>query len=52
MMPLFWCAISEVKGRKLVYLLSLFLFTIGTIIVALSGSIQLVIGFRCMQAAG
>ncbi|KAF8802128.1 MFS general substrate transporter, partial [Phlegmacium glaucopus] len=52
MMPLFWCAISEVKGRKLVYLLSLLLFTIGTIIVALSRSIQLVIGFRCMQAAG
>ncbi|KAF8817171.1 MFS general substrate transporter [Phlegmacium glaucopus] len=52
LMPLFWCAVSEVKGRRLVYLLSLSLFTIGTIIVALSRSIELVIGFRCMQAAG
>ncbi|KAF8802110.1 MFS general substrate transporter [Phlegmacium glaucopus] len=61
MMPLFWCAISEVKGRKLVYLLSLFLFTIGTIIYILPSdshvfsytyNIPSVIGFRCMQAAG
>ena len=56
-MPLFWCAISEVKGRKashvelvdcllglivqLVYLASLSLCTIGTIVVALSRNIEL-----------
>lgn len=52
LMPLFWSAISEVRGQKLVYFLSLSLYTLGTIIVALSPTIELVIGFRCMQAAG
>ncbi|KJA18906.1 hypothetical protein HYPSUDRAFT_144354 [Hypholoma sublateritium FD-334 SS-4] len=50
--PLVWSAISEVKGRKLVYVLSLALFTVGSIMVALSRHIALVIGFRCLQAAG
>jgi MFS family permease len=62
-MPLFWSAISEVKGRKashvelqvvdcllkllnilmiqLVYLGSLSLFTIGSIVVALSHNVEL-----------
>ncbi|EDR07995.1 vacuolar DHA amino acid exporter [Laccaria bicolor S238N-H82] len=52
LMPLVWSAISEVKGRKLVYLVSLALFTLGSIVVALSKSIGLVIGFRALQAAG
>ncbi|KAF6759117.1 vacuolar DHA amino acid exporter [Ephemerocybe angulata] len=50
--PLIWSAVSEIKGRKLVYLISLLLFTIGSVVVALSKSIGLVIGFRCFQAAG
>ncbi|KAF9446367.1 MFS general substrate transporter [Macrolepiota fuliginosa MF-IS2] len=50
--PIVWSAISEVKGRKLVYLLSLFLATAGSIVIAVSQDIGLVIGFRCMQAAG
>ncbi|KAF9474590.1 MFS general substrate transporter [Pholiota conissans] len=50
--PLVWSAISEVKGRKLVYILSIALFTLGSIIVALSTHIGPVIGFRCLQAAG
>ncbi|KAF8187752.1 vacuolar DHA amino acid exporter [Pholiota molesta] len=50
--PLVWSAISEVKGRKLVYILSIALFTLGSIIVALSAHIGPVIGFRCLQAAG
>ncbi|KAF5315382.1 hypothetical protein D9619_007469 [Psilocybe cf. subviscida] len=50
--PLIWSAISEVKGRKLVYILSLSLFTLGSIIVALSQRIAPVIGFRALQAAG
>ncbi|KAF8817571.1 MFS general substrate transporter [Phlegmacium glaucopus] len=49
-----------IKGRKLVYFLSLSLFTLGTIIVALTTylgcsyiyNLPSVIGFRCMQAAG
>lgn len=52
LMPLFWSAISEVKGRKIIYLSSLSLFILATIGVALSRSIKLVIGFRCIQAAG
>ncbi|PPR05871.1 hypothetical protein CVT24_006625 [Panaeolus cyanescens] len=51
-MPLLWSVVSEVKGRKLVYVVSLGLFTLGTIIVALSHNIGLVIGFRSLQAAG
>ncbi|KAJ3510411.1 hypothetical protein NLJ89_g4691 [Agrocybe chaxingu] len=43
-MPLLWSA--------MVYLVSLALFTLGTIVVALSRHIDLVIGFRCLQAAG
>ncbi|KAF9558957.1 MFS general substrate transporter [Agrocybe pediades] len=50
--PLVWSAISEVKGRKLVYVFSLSLFTIGSIVVAVSKHIEPVIGFRCLQAAG
>ncbi|KAG6909237.1 hypothetical protein DXG01_001419 [Tephrocybe rancida] len=52
LMPLIWSAISEVKGRKLVYVISLALFTVGSIVVAISRNIGLVIGFRCLQAAG
>ncbi|KAF8959126.1 major facilitator superfamily domain-containing protein [Flammula alnicola] len=52
LMPLIWSAVSEVKGRKLVYILSLALFTLGSLIVALSQHIGTVIGFRCLQAAG
>ncbi|KAF8802111.1 hypothetical protein BYT27DRAFT_7261226 [Phlegmacium glaucopus] len=37
---------------KLVYILSLGIFTLGNIIVALSCRVGLVIGFRCLQAAG
>ncbi|KAF8956891.1 vacuolar DHA amino acid exporter [Flammula alnicola] len=52
LMPLIWSAISEVKGRKLVYVLSLILFSLGSVIVARSQHIGEVIGFRCLQAAG
>ncbi|KAF5362842.1 hypothetical protein D9758_007089 [Tetrapyrgos nigripes] len=50
--PLLWSAVSEVKGRKLVYVSSLTIFTIGSIVVGTSNSIGLVIGFRIIQAAG
>ncbi|KAF8895359.1 vacuolar DHA amino acid exporter [Infundibulicybe gibba] len=52
LVPLIWSTISEVKGRKLVYLASLSLFTVGSVVVAVSHNIGLVIGFRCLQAAG
>ncbi|KAJ7619375.1 vacuolar DHA amino acid exporter [Roridomyces roridus] len=51
-MPLLWTAISEIKGRKIVYVASLAVFTAGSIVVSVSKTIQLVIGFRCVQAAG
>ncbi|KAL0062974.1 hypothetical protein AAF712_010105 [Marasmius tenuissimus] len=51
-MPLLWSAISEVKGRKAVYVSSLSIFFAGSLVVATSKTIGLVIGFRCLQAAG
>ncbi|KAG2351278.1 hypothetical protein BDR07DRAFT_1320497 [Suillus spraguei] len=50
--PIIWSAISEIKGRKFVYLLSIALFIIGSAIVAVSKTIGLVIGMRIVQAAG
>ncbi|KAG6336870.1 hypothetical protein ID866_2228 [Astraeus odoratus] len=50
--PVLWSAVSEIKGRKLVYLLSVSLFTLGSAIVAVSKDIGLVIGMRVVQAIG
>lgn len=50
--PLLWSAMSEIKGRKLVYLLATALFTLGSVIVALSKNIGLVIAMRVIQAFG
>ncbi|KAF7985540.1 hypothetical protein HWV62_3783 [Athelia sp. TMB] len=50
--PLLWSAISEIKGRKIVYLLSFGIFAIGSTVVAVSHSIGLLIGMRIMQAVG
>ncbi|OJA19484.1 hypothetical protein AZE42_13298 [Rhizopogon vesiculosus] len=50
--PVIWSVISEIKGRKLVYLFSVGLFTLGSAIVAVSRSIGLVIGMRILQGAG
>ncbi|KAJ6469053.1 major facilitator superfamily domain-containing protein [Mycena vitilis] len=51
-MPLLWSAISEVKGRKLVYVVSIAIFTAASVVVATSKTIELVIIFRCVQATG
>jgi MFS family permease len=40
-MPLFWSAISEVKGRKLVYVVSIAILTAGSVVVAISKTIEL-----------
>ncbi|KAL4256357.1 MFS transporter superfamily protein [Pleurotus pulmonarius] len=50
--PLLWSALSEIKGRRLVYILSVGLSTVGCIVTALAPNIGLVIGFRCLQGAG
>ncbi|KAH8114699.1 MFS general substrate transporter [Phellopilus nigrolimitatus] len=50
--PLFWSAVSEILGRKIVYLSSEAIFIVGCIVVGLSKSIGVVIGMRCLQAFG
>lgn len=49
---LVWSAISEIKGRKFVYVSSLTLFVVASAVVAASKTIGLVIGMRAVQAAG
>ncbi|KAI0733600.1 MFS general substrate transporter [Fomitopsis betulina] len=50
--PPLWSVLSELKGRTIVYLMSIALFVGGSIGAALSHSIGLLIGMRCVQAAG
>ncbi|KAF9235667.1 MFS general substrate transporter [Melanogaster broomeanus] len=50
--PVIWSAVSEFKGRKLVYLFSVALSILGSVIVAISRNIGLVIGMRVIQATG
>ncbi|KZS93595.1 MFS general substrate transporter, partial [Sistotremastrum niveocremeum HHB9708] len=50
--PLIWSAISEVKGRKLVYLASIALFSAACVVGGLSKQIGLLIGMRILQASG
>ncbi|KAG1760780.1 major facilitator superfamily domain-containing protein [Suillus occidentalis] len=50
--PLLWSAASEIKGRKPVYLVASALFMVGSAALALSQSIEVMIGMRALQAAG
>ncbi|KAI1789395.1 vacuolar DHA amino acid exporter [Ganoderma leucocontextum] len=50
--PLIWSVLSEFWGRKKVYLLSTALAVVGCIVAALSKSINVLIGMRCIQALG
>ncbi|TFK48710.1 MFS general substrate transporter [Heliocybe sulcata] len=50
--PLLWSSISEIKGRKVVYVTSIALYMIGCICVATAKNIGVVIGMRCLQALG
>ncbi|KII84166.1 hypothetical protein PLICRDRAFT_373056 [Plicaturopsis crispa FD-325 SS-3] len=50
--PFIWSAVSEIKGRKIVYLTSMTLFTIGSTAVALAPTMPVVIGMRCIEGAG
>ncbi|KXN88549.1 hypothetical protein AN958_07185 [Leucoagaricus sp. SymC.cos] len=52
LVPVAWSGISEIKGRKMVYVCSMALVTGASIGIALSPNIGLVIGFKCIQAAG
>ncbi|KAI8971143.1 MFS general substrate transporter [Trametes punicea] len=51
-MPLIWSALSEFWGRKRVYLVSTALCVLGCIVAALSKTIGVLIGMRCIQALG
>ncbi|KAG1823574.1 major facilitator superfamily domain-containing protein [Suillus subaureus] len=50
--PLLWSAASEIKGRKPVYLVASALFVVGSAALALSKTIEVMIGMRALQAAG
>ncbi|KAG1763587.1 MFS general substrate transporter [Suillus occidentalis] len=50
--PLLWSATSEIIGRKPVYLLASAIFVVGSAALALSKSIEVMIGMRALQAAG
>ncbi|KAG2131816.1 major facilitator superfamily domain-containing protein, partial [Suillus clintonianus] len=50
--PLIWSAMAEITGRKIVYLLSSALFVVGSVIIALSKTIGVMIAMRVLQAAG
>ncbi|KZT67115.1 MFS general substrate transporter [Daedalea quercina L-15889] len=50
--PLIWSSVSEIQGRKTVYLASIALCMVGCIVAATSKTISVLIGMRCLQAAG
>ncbi|EPT00293.1 hypothetical protein FOMPIDRAFT_55404 [Fomitopsis schrenkii] len=51
-LPLVWSTISEFQGRKVVYLVSTSLCTVGCIAAALSKTIDVLLSMRCLQAIG
>ncbi|KAJ1303442.1 hypothetical protein OPQ81_011632 [Rhizoctonia solani] len=50
--PIIWSAISEFKGRKIVYIVSMVLFCIGSAICGAAKDMNVLIGMRILQAAG
>ncbi|KAH9922895.1 MFS general substrate transporter [Fomitopsis serialis] len=50
--PILWSSISEIHGRKVVYVASITLCMVGCIVAATSKTIDVLIGMRCLQAAG
>ncbi|KAI0078221.1 MFS general substrate transporter [Panus rudis PR-1116 ss-1] len=50
--PVFWSAFSEIYGRKKIYLVSFALGIVGCIVAATAKTIGVLIGMRCVQAAG
>lgn len=50
--PVIWSAISEIKGRKIVYIVSMILFCVGSAICGAAKSMHVLIGMRIVQAAG
>ncbi|KAH8082849.1 MFS general substrate transporter [Cristinia sonorae] len=50
--PLLWSVLSEVYGRKKMYLLSLAICTVACVVAATAKSIGVLVGIRCLQAVG
>ncbi|KAI0078248.1 MFS general substrate transporter [Panus rudis PR-1116 ss-1] len=50
--PVFWSAFSEIYGRKKIYLVSFALGIVGFAVAATARTIGILIGMRCLQAAG
>ncbi|KAG8732049.1 hypothetical protein FRC10_001270 [Ceratobasidium sp. 414] len=50
--PLVWSAISEIKGRKIVYIVSMALFCVGSAVSGAARDMNVLIGMRILQAAG
>ncbi|KAF8483111.1 MFS general substrate transporter [Gautieria morchelliformis] len=50
--PLFWSAVSEIRGRKLVYLVSISLYLIGCGVAGSAKSMGVLIAMRVVQATG
>ncbi|KAG9097921.1 hypothetical protein FRC06_007010 [Ceratobasidium sp. 370] len=50
--PLVWSAISEIKGRKIVYIVSMTLFCVGSAVSGAARDMNVLIGMRILQAAG
>ncbi|KAJ1303446.1 hypothetical protein OPQ81_011636 [Rhizoctonia solani] len=50
--PIIWSAISEFKGRKIVYIVSMVLFCVGSAICGAAKDMNVLIGMRILQAAG
>ncbi|CAE6461481.1 unnamed protein product [Rhizoctonia solani] len=50
--PIIWSAISEFKGRKIVYIISMVLFCVGSAVCGAAKDMKTLIGMRIVQAAG
>ncbi|CCO31390.1 Quinidine resistance protein 3 AltName: Full=Acids quinidine resistance protein 2 [Rhizoctonia solani AG-1 IB] len=50
--PIIWSAISEIKGRKMVYIVSMVLFCVGSAVCGAAKDMKVLIGMRIVQAAG
>ncbi|CUA72501.1 MFS antiporter QDR3 [Candida albicans SC5314] [Rhizoctonia solani] len=50
--PIIWSAISEFKGRKIVYIVSMALFCVGSAVCGAAKDMKVLIGMRIVQAAG
>ncbi|KAF9158961.1 hypothetical protein DFQ26_007045 [Actinomortierella ambigua] len=51
-MPVFWAALCDYSGRRPIYLVSMFIFTLGSLGAALSQNIGMFFAMRAIQAFG